>query len=664
MPLLAVDDLHLAFGARRVFDGDSLTVEPGDRLGVVGPNGTGKSTLLKIMAGEVTPDAGQITRSKGARVGYLAQEHGEVADGPLLASVLATAPGREPIEEQLAETEAALTSTDDVDEQMALSQRLADLNQALLTLDQQYGAHHAERILAGLGFSQSDFERPVTALSGGWRMRAALAALLYQRPDVMLLDEPTNHLDLPSVHWLDGFLSSVDQAVVLTCHDRRFLNRHVNRVASLELDGLKTFKGNYDEYLEQRKLALEYLEARAKKDEQRQKELEAFVTRFKAKASKARQAQSKAKQIEKLEAQRIDIPKFRRTMAIRFADAPKSGETVVKVDDLELRVQCAEPLFQGREPIDSTRSAGSARRRTTAPARRHVAEARGRRTARRSPVPDRTGAATCLPSYFAQHHAESLDPDRTVIEEVWRGAPDRSQTEIRTLCGSFLFSGDDVEKPTGVLSGGERARVAMARMLASPANFLMLDEPTNHLDTESADRLTESLEAFNGTMLFVSHNLDFAKRLSNTVWDVRGGGVEVFPGSLDDYLDFLTAQQAEAGLRGTSTPIGTTKPVVSNDKAARQKARAEAKAAQVEYRRRLKKLTDTITALETKIQKLEGDNTELESKLADPATHGDPEKARKLAKKYENVQAELEHAMQAWTEAEAEREALSPPTTD
>ena len=656
MPLLTVDDLHLAFGARRIFDGDSLAVEPGDRLGVVGPNGTGKSTLLKIMAGEVTPDAGQIIRAKGARVGYLAQEHGEVVDGPLLASVLATAPGREPLEAQLAEAEAALAASDDVDAQMALSQKLADLNQDLLNLDQKYGAHHAERILAGLGFSEADFERPVSALSGGWRMRAALAALLFQRPDVMLLDEPTNHLDMPSVHWLDGFLGSIGQAVVLTCHDRRFLNRHVSRVASLELDGLKTFKGNYDEYLDQRKLALEYLEARAKKDEQRQKELEAFVTRFRAKASKARQAQSKAKQIEKLEAQRIEIPSFRRTMAIRFPDAPKSGDSVMKLEALTFGYD-TRPLFTD---LDLSIRRGQ-----------RVAlvgvNGAGKTTLLKLVAGELQPSAgrivwgrNVLSSYFAQHHAESLDPDRTVIEEVFRGAPDRSQTEIRTLCGSFLFSGDDVEKPTGVLSGGERARVAMARMLASPANFLLLDEPTNHLDTESADRLTESLEAFDGTMLFVSHNLDFAKRLSNTVWDVQSGRVEVFPGSLDDYLDVLTAQQAEAGLRGQANPNAPSRAAVpaSADKAARQKARAEAKAAQIEHRRRLKKLNETIEKLETKIQALESEQAELEQTLAAPETHGDPDKARKTAKRYEKVQADLEQAMEAWTEAEAEREVV------
>ena len=652
MPLLTVDDLHLAFGARRIFDGESLAVEPGDRLGVVGPNGTGKSTLLKIMAGTVSPDAGQVSRARGIRVGYLAQEHGDVEDGPLLPSVLATAPGRESVQEQLSDTEASLAKTDDVDEQMLLSQRLADLNQELLALDQHYAPHHAQRILVGLGFSESDFDRSVTSLSGGWRMRAALAALLFQRPDVMLLDEPTNHLDMPSVHWLDGFLSSVRQAVVLTCHDKQFLNRHVSRVASLELDGLKTFKGNYDEYLDQRKLAMEYLEARSKKDEQRQKELEAFVTRFKAKASKARQAQSKAKQIERLEAQRVEIPKFRRTMAIRFPDAPKSSETVMRVEGLTFGYG-DRPLFDGQDlqirrgqrvALVGVNGAG----KTTL-----LKLVAGELTPQGGRI---HWGRNVLSSYFAQHHAESLSPDRTVIEEVWQGAPERSQTDIRTLCGSFLFSGDDVEKPTGVLSGGERARVAMARMLVHPANFLMLDEPTNHLDTESADRLTESLEAFDGTMLFVSHNLDFAKRLSNTVWDVQAGRVEVFPGSLEDYLSFLTEQQAEAGLGGGE---GKAEAVLPTDKAARIQARAEAKAAQAEHRRKLKKLTATIEKLEAQIQSLETEHADLETQLADPATHADPEKSRKLAVRYERVQADLEKAMEAWTEAEAEKEALA-----
>ena len=433
MPLLTIDDLHLAFGARRIFSGESLAVEPGERLGVVGPNGTGKSTLLKILAGTVTPDGGHVSRAKGIRVGYLAQEHGEVGDGPLLDSVLATAPGREPIEERLAATEAALAETEDVESQMALSQELADLNQELLSLDQHYAPHHAQRILVGLGFSQNDFDRPVTALSGGWRMRAALASLLFQRPDVMLLDEPTNHLDMPSVHWLDGFLASVRQAVVLTCHDKRFLNRHVSRVASLELDGLKTFKGNYDEYLEQRTLAFEYLEARAKKDEQRQKELEAFVTRFRAKASKARQAQSKAKQIEKLEAQRIELPKLRRTVAIRFPSAPKSAETVVKVEGLTFGYG-ASPLFQDlnlsirrgqRVALVGVNGAG----KTTL-----LKLVAGELEAQSGAI---AWGRNVLSSYFAQHHAESLDPDRTIhrrsLAGVARPVPDRNPHPVRVV---------------------------------------------------------------------------------------------------------------------------------------------------------------------------------------------------------------------------------------
>ncbi len=646
MALLAADELHLAYGARTIFDGASVAVERRDRLGVVGANGSGKSTLLKILAGGIEPDGGRIVRAKGLRVGYLAQEHGDVGDGTLLEHVLARAPGRDTLALRVEEVQHALAEASDTDEQMALSEELADLVEALGALDKDFAPHRAKRILVGLGFALTDFERRVDEFSGGWRMRAALAALLFEKPDVLLLDEPTNHLDVPSVHWLTRFLDSVKQAIVLTCHDKEFLNRHVKRVASLELEGVRVFSGNYDEYLEQRELDLAMLERRAEKDEQKKKELEAFVTRFRAKASKARQAQSKAKQIEKLESQMVDIPKVRRAMSIAFEPTERTGGDVIRVSDLAFGYgdhrlfSGLDLLVRARERIAIVGANGAGK--TTL-----LKLIAGELSPEAGSIEFGSGVGA---SYFAQHHSETLDENATVLESVWAMAPDLSQSAARGLCGAFLFSGDDVDKRIGVLSGGERARVALARMLARPKNLLLLDEPTNHLDTESADKLTESLDTYDGTLLFVSHNLDFARRLSNVVWDVSAGSVTTYPGSLADYLDHVAAQQdaLDAELAEDDTAA------VPQDKAARIAAREEKKAREKEARKKRAALDRAAEEIEAKIATLEARKAELEQLLVDNTD--DHEALARHGAELTEVSSSLEAAMDRWTEIEIERE--------
>lgn len=652
MPLLFADDVHLAYGARTIFDGASLAVEHGDRLGIVGANGSGKSTLLEILAGQLEPDGGRIVKTKGLRVGYLAQEHGDVGDGSLLDVVLARAPGRDTFAERAKEVEAELAEEADPDVQMLLATELSELLERLDHLDRDYAPHRAKRILVGLGFLQSDFDRSVTELSGGWRMRAALAGLLFERPDVMLLDEPTNHLDVPSVHWLSRFIGSVRQAIVLTCHDKEFLNKHVRRVASLELEGLRAFRGNYDDYLEQRELDLEHLERRIENQEQKKRELEAFVNRFRAKATKARQAQSRVKQIEKLEAERVELPKLRRPMSIHFPPTDRSGGDVVRVNGLSFGYGEA-PLFEGIDLLVR------ARERVAIVGANGAGKTTLLKLVAGELKPDggkiELGTAV-KPSYFAQHHAETLDDGATVLESVWAMAPELSQTEARGMCGAFLFSGDDVEKKVGVLSGGERARVALARMLVRPGNLLLLDEPTNHLDTESADKLTESLLTYDGTLLFVSHNLDFARRLSNVVWDVDRGVVETYPGSLADYLEHLAEQEdkvdAELGTQDATTSVPT-------DKAARVAAREKKKAEEKEKRKKRAALERSIAEAEKAIADLESKKSDLETQLADPATLDDHEKLAKLGTALSKVETELEGWMDRWAELEEAHEAGS-----
>ncbi|MBX2810313.1 MAG: ATP-binding cassette domain-containing protein [Myxococcales bacterium] len=666
MALMLADDLHLYFGPRRIFSGDNLAVEPGDRLGLVGPNGSGKSTLLKILAGTTQPDAGTITRSKGLRVGYLPQELGETSDAPLRESVLKTAPGKAELEHRIQDIEDFLAKAQETQEQMQLAEQLADLHTELAELDTYYGPHRAEAILHGLGFGIEDLTKPLRAFSGGWRMRAALASLLYQRPDILLLDEPTNHLDLPSVYWLSNYLKSIRHAIILTCHDREFLNRHVSRVISLELDGLKSFRGNYDEYREQRTIQLAHIEARIENEAERKRHLEAFVDRFKAKASKARQAQSRVKMIEKMEADRIDLPEVRRALHIRFPEVPRSADRVLSIQQMTFGYQAEHQLFSDVElevrrgeriAVVGVNGAG----KTTL--LRLIAE-------ELEPLEGRIELGRgVLASYFAQHHSEALTLNRTILEEVRSAAPERSETEIRSICGAVLFTGDDVNKPVAVLSGGEKARVAMARMLIRPANLLLLDEPTNHLDTDSAEILTESLQKFEGTILFVSHNLDFARRLSTRVWDVSKGQVENFSGDLQEYLNQLETHQedlqntfgAHALEHQASRPqlSRTTDEkafITSVDKEARIAARTHRKKAEAEERRRKKNIENAVLQAELEVSRLETEKSIAEQALSAPDIITNAQALKEASEYFTKISEALETALEQWAEAEAARE--------
>jgi len=650
MALLAIEDLYLQYGSKRLFEGAALAIEKGDRLGLVGPNGTGKSSLLKVMAGQLEPDGGRVTTGRDIQIGYLAQEHSDPGSGQLLEYVLASVPRKEDIESKIDVTQSEISTSTDENIQMELAQVLSDLHTELAQIESQFAPHRAKSILAGLGFKDDEHDKPLGDFSGGWRMRAALAALLFQGPDVLLLDEPTNHLDMPTVAWLNTFLETFPKAVVLTCHDREFLNRHVTKVASLELEGLKLFRGNYDEYIEQRKIELEYLEARMRTGERKKKELEAFVTRFRAKATKARQAQSKAKMLEKLEEEQIDLPQIRRAVSIRFAPVERCGVVALGVDDISFSYPGLQ-IFSGlnlevrrgdRIAVVGVNGAGK-----TTLLKLICGELQPQ-------VGEIKMGHKVTPSYFAQHQAEVLDSGRSVLDEIAACSPSVTTAKARTLCGAFLFSGDDVEKSIGVLSGGEKTRVALARMLADPGNLLLLDEPTNHLDTESADKLTESLLGYDGTILFISHNLDFARRLSNKVWNVADGQVEVYPGSLGDYLDYLSAEAQDGD---GQDPSKSTKPRPKLSKSEQKRARAEERKARAEHGKKLSKLERKVAQLEVEIAALEKLQASQEKELEVPTE--DYDEMTRLGALYENTKLKLENKLSTWTEAQDELSVLS-----
>ena len=655
MTYITLLNIALSFGGRAIFEQVGLQIEQGDRVGLVGPNGSGKSTLLKLLIGEVTPDEGEVRVARGIRVGYLPQDVHEGPAGPLLESVVDSIPGRVRLAEEARQLETALQQAPDPARQARLGEQLASVHHEIERLETQFPRHEAEKILLGLGFGIEEFGVPIARLSGGWKMRAALAGLLYGKPDLLLLDEPTNHLDIPSVRWLEQFLKDFAGAMLLVSHDREFLNRQIRRTVSFEPEGMRVYSGNYDFYLGAREEEEATLEARARNREQKVREAQRFIERFRAKATKARQAQSKIKLVKKMEL----VQTHRRTRTIRFTfpEAPRSGRDVLQLDGLSkgfggkslyralnLRVQRGE-----RIAVIGPNGCG----KTTL--LRMVAGEIRPDAGRISP-----GHGVSL-AYFAQHQAEMLDPRKTVLEEVYQVVPQAALSFVRGVCGAFLFSGEEVDKPIGVLSGGERARVSLAKLLVRPGNFMVMDEPTNHLDIASSEKLIDALTEFQGTLLFVSHNQSFINRLATKLWDIRGGEVVEYPGNLTEYYDHLAraeAAQARAARGGQAEEA----PEDPEGLPGRRGSRKDQKRERAEQRRliqeTLKPVQDNLAALEAGIARLEARQQEIEGQLADPEFFRDQARSVPLLNEYHDVREEVEALLSRWESGQQELETI------
>ncbi|RKH98422.1 ABC transporter ATP-binding protein [Corallococcus sp. AB030] len=645
MSLVIAQDISLAYGKKVLFDEDNFTLGPRDRVGLVGANGTGKSSLMKIIAGASLPDGGTVQYSRRARAGYLPQEIAGLPEGTVVEAVMSTVPGRDSLEVRLKDTEAALAGSSDEEEQLELAQTLADLHAELDDFENRYGRHHAERILKGLGFKDADLSKPTQALSGGWRMRAALAGLLLQDPDLLLLDEPTNHLDVPTLAWFDGFLRRSNKAMVLISHDRDFLNRQINRVVSLEMEGVREYAGNYEDYKRQRAEEMVLLQARAEKVEQRRAELQGFIDRFGAKATKAKQAQSRAKMLAKLE--KVQVLEERQTMKFRFPEVERSGRDVVLMEDITKRYG-ALTVYDGLnarlergQRIAVVGANGAGKTTLLKMVAGELAPDSGKVTVGHNVVV----------GYYAQHHADKLDRRNTIIEEVRPLAEDKPESYVRGVLGAFLFSGDDVDKPIGVLSGGERARVALAKLLLVPSNFLLMDEPTNHLDLDSSEMLIEALKLYGGTLLFVSHNRSFINNLCTHVWEVADGKLTSHAGNLDEYLYHqeqlrLTAEGADTGAASGKGGAAGAGPVSEKD---RKRLEAEARQRRSVVEGPIKK---EIAKLEERIAKVEAEQKEREGQLADPVLYNDFARAKPLMDAHRTGKEELEDLYARWEAAQ------------
>ena len=645
MSLVTVLKVSLTFVRKQIFDEIGFQVAPGNRIGLIGPNGSGKTTLLRLLNGEISPDSGEVRREKGIAIGYLPQDVQETLAGPLLQSIYDSIPGRLRFEDDRARLEETLEEVKHVEQQAKLAARLAEIHQELSRLEFEFPRHDAEKILLGLGFKMSDLTMSIATLSGGWKTRAALASLLYQRPDLLLLDEPTNHLDIPSIRWLEQYLQGFKGAMVLVSHDKDFLNRQIHRILSFEPEGMKSYSGNYDFYLKTREEEKRSLDASARKQEQKIKDAQKFIDRFQAKASKARQAQSKIKLVKKMEL--VKRPPGEKKTRFSFPEVPRSGRQVVTIKglskgfdgnllyrDINLNVLRGEKIA-----IIGPNGCG----KTTL-----LKMIAGEIDPDRGTISLGHGVNMV---YFAQHHSDMLNPQKTVIQEVYQIVPEETIGFVRGVCGAFLFSGEDVDKPVGVLSGGERARVLLAKLLVRPGNLMVMDEPTNHLDIESSETLIDALSDYNGTLMFVSHNLSFINRSATKVWDLGGREITEYPGNLDEYYDHLSrmGEGPENGLSGAKKR--TKKPTVqkTRDQKRERKERAE--------RRRI--IHDTLKPIQTELENLErriaereARQEEVEKMLADPSVFSDKNKSVPLLKEYSESRRELDDLLLRWEQAE------------
>ncbi len=528
--MIRLDNISKQNGQRLVFIEASAALQKGEKIGLVGPNGAGKTTLFRMITGQDQPDEGQILIDRGATIGFFSQDVGEMAGHSAVAEVMEGAGAVSELAAELATLEAAMADPDQADELDAIIERFGEVQARFQELDGYTLDGKAREVLDGLGFSQQMMDGDVGTLSGGWKMRVALGRILLMRPDVMLLDEPSNHLDLESLIWLEQFLAGYDGALLMTSHDREFMNRVINKVIEIDGGTLTEFSGDYEFYEQQR--ALNEKQQQAQFERQRAmlaKEIN-FIERFKARASHAAQVQSRVKKLEKID--RVEPPKRRQSLSFDFPPAPRSGEDVANLRGVHKRYG-DRVIYQGLDLLVRRRE------RCCVLGVNGAGKSTLLKLVTGTTEPD-TGSVTLGGSvklgYFAQHAMELLDGERTVFETLAGAFPRAGQGSLRALAGGFGFSGDDVEKRCRVLSGGEKARLVMALMLFDPPNFLVLDEPTNHLDMATKEMLIAALAQYEGTMLFVSHDRHFLAALSNRVLELTPEGIHQYGGGYTEYV--------------------------------------------------------------------------------------------------------------------------------
>jgi ATP-binding cassette, subfamily F, member 3 len=643
--LAGLTNVTFEFGARVILQDATWHIQTNERIGLIGYNGTGKSTILKLLVGEYQPTEGVVERSRGISIGYL---HQDLLSFDTNNSILEVALGaferilqlEKEIEVLGRELENAGSSMDE-----KLLHEYTDKLHELETLGGYTIHHKTEEVLQGLGFAPADLTRPYREFSGGWRMRVLLAKMILQQPDLLLLDEPTNHLDLPSIEWLEKYLQHYQGSVVIVSHDKYFLNRMVTKIVEVYQRELHIYNGNYDLYEYEKAERIEVMQRAYENQQEYIRQQQRFIERFKAKASKATQAQSAMKRLEKLD--RIeDVEIERPNIKINFRVDKTPGKVLVELKDITKRFGSNTIVEHSDAEInrgDKIALIG--------------ANGKGKSTLLRIIAGtetfdgERKWGHNVDESFYAQHQLEALNVNNTILDEMKEAGSQKTELELRTLLGCFLFSGDEVDKKIRVLSGGEKARVALAKTIISKANFLLLDEPTNHLDIHSVELLIDALKRYEGSFILVSHDRYFVSKTANKMWEIVDHEIKSFDGGYEEYVEWKK-RMADAKLRDQNVsekpqhaaPVkkeeqpspqaqATTKPLAANPQVNDNKLR--------ELKKELQKQQRTFQQLEEKLAKLNTRKIELEAALADPATYADKVKFKQAETDYKKASDEL-----------------------
>ena len=528
--MIRLDNIGKQNGHQILFMEASAALNRGEKVGLVGPNGAGKTTLFRMITGQEQPDEGQVSTDRGVTIGYFSQDVGEMSGRSAVAEVMDGAGPVSEVAAELKELEAAMADPDRADEMERIIERYGEVQGRFEELGGYALEGRAREVLAGLSFSQEMMDGDVGALSGGWKMRVALARILLMRPDAMLLDEPSNHLDLESLIWLENFLQGYEGLLLMTSHDREFMNRIVRKIVEIDAGALNTYAGDHEFYEQQRALNEKQQQAQFDRQQAMLAKEVRFIERFKARASHAAQVQSRVKQLAKID--RVEPPKRRQTVMFEFQPAPRSGEDVVSLKNVTKRYG-SRSIYEGLDFHVRRRE------RWCVMGVNGAGKSTLLKLVAGSAQPDagtvNLGASVKM-GYFAQHAMDLLDGERTVFQELEYAFPQAGTGSLRSLAGCFGFSGDDVEKRCRVLSGGEKARLVMAKMLYDPPNFLVLDEPTNHLDMATKEMLIRALANYEGAMLFVSHDRRFLAGLSNRVLELTPDGIHNYGGGYSEYV--------------------------------------------------------------------------------------------------------------------------------
>ena len=643
--MLTLSGVTKSYGDRVLFADAALQVNRGDRIGLVGPNGAGKSTLFGLILKEEPADDGRINFERDAQIGYLPQESAPVGDESAFEIAMAITPDFVKVRRQVLawDTEHPVEAQHPEELHDDAHERYHELNGYMVEAK-------ARQMLGGLGFRDSDMDRPAHELSGGWVMRAHLARLLTQEPDLLMLDEPTNHLDLDSLMWFQDYLCGYSGAILVISHDREFLNHLVSGIVEIRQQKLIRYTGNYDKYLTQREATDAQLLSAYKTQQKEIAHLQAFADRFKAKASKATQAQSKLKQIERMD--KIEAPVADdKKVGFRFPQPVRSGQRVITLENLHFAYG-ATSVYQGieleverGERIVLVGPNGAGKSTLLKLLAERLIPQKGSRTL----------GHNVSAGYYSQYRVEMLKPERTVLAEALDTESRVTEQFVRTLLGSFLFSGDSVFKKVDVLSGGEKSRLALVKLLLNPPNLLLMDEPTTHLDMSSIDALVDALKQFEGTLVFISHDVYFIKALANKVIHVAGGKLTHYQGDYEFFLHKTKSTSARASLTagGAATP---QKQVAAKKQQQQpsggQKEQQKAKAAQ------LKQLRQTVQKLEAEIEQLEAQKAEIEAQLAKPEVWNDGPRSGDLSRQLQKVEARLKVLSPQWETQAVQLEAL------